>query len=96
MKITSVKVSLVNNGRLRGYASFIIDECFLVRDVRLIQGDDRLFLAMPAKKSTRGDEERFIEIAHPINAETRQELEDAIFDEYKRQVAISTESVGRA
>lgn len=82
MKITSVNVHKKNDeSRMKGIASVLIDDCFAIRDIRIIEGNDGLFIAMPSRKNASGE---YHDIAHPINAETRKMFEDAIFEEYNK------------
>ena len=60
--------------------SVVIDDCFAVKDIRIIQGEDKLFIAMPSKKKLNGEHK---DIAHPINPETREKIEKAIFEAYE-------------
>ncbi len=81
MEITKVKVHKVDRegSRMKGYATVTIDDCFVVRNIRIIEGADKLFIAMPSRKV--GDD-KYEDIAHPINAETRAMFEDKILAEY--------------
>lgn len=81
MKITSVKVRKIEkeDSRMKGIASVVIDDCFAVKDIRIIQGEDKLFIAMPSRKYPDGE---YRDVAHPINGETRKMFEDAIIEEY--------------
>lgn len=81
MKITSVKVKKIEekNSRLVGVATAVIDKVFIVEDIKIIKGDDRLFLAMPSQKMPDGS---YKDIAHPLNADCRKLFEDAILAEY--------------
>jgi len=82
MKITSVNVhKRSDDTRMKGIASVLIDDCFAIRDIRIIEGKDGLFIAMPSRKNAEGE---YHDIAHPINAETRKMFEDAIFEEYNK------------
>ena len=83
MKITEVKVFPVNEERLKAYVTITIDNCFVVRDLKIIKGNEGLFVAMPSKKRKDG---QFKDIAHPLNQETRAEIENAIFDAYEKEV----------
>lgn len=83
MKITEVKVFCVNEDRLKAYVSITIDESFVVRDLKVIRGNDGLFVAMPSKKRKDG---QFKDIAHPLNQETRDMIEKAVFDAYEEEV----------
>ena len=83
MKITEVKVFPVNEERLKAYVTITIDDVFVVRDLKIIKGNDGLFVAMPSKKRKDG---QFKDIAHPLNQETRAEIEQAVFDAYEKEV----------
>lgn len=83
MKITSVNVYLKENSRMKGIASIILDDCFAVRDIRIIEGDNGLFIAMPSKKKADGE---YKDIAHPITPECRKMFEDAIIAAYKEEL----------
>ena len=82
MKITSVNVRKVEkeDSRMKGIASVLIDDCFAVHDIRIIEGDNGLFIAMPSYKAKYGE---YRDIAHPINVGTRAMLQDAILKKYE-------------
>ena len=83
MEITSVKVKKIyeDNSRLVGVASAIIDKEFIIKDIKIIKGDDRLFLAMP---SQRMPDESYADVAHPLNTKCRKKFEDVILAEYAK------------
>ena len=83
MKITSVTVKKIEkeNSRMKGIASVTLDDCFVVRGIRIIEGDAGLFIAMPSKPTPDGGHR---DTAHPINEETRKMFEDLIFEEYNK------------
>ena len=82
MKITSVNVRKVDSdNRMRGIASVVLDECFAIHGIRIIEGDNGLFTAMPNRKANDGT---YHDIAHPITSECRKEFEDAIISEYNK------------
>jgi stage V sporulation protein G len=83
MEITEVKVFPVNEDRLKAYVSITIDNCFVIRDLKIIEGTTGLFVAMPSKKRKDG---QFKDIAHPLNQETRQLIEDKVFEAYEAEV----------
>ena len=83
MKITEVKVFPVNEERLKAYVSITFENCFVVRDLKIIQGPSGLFVAMPSKKRKDG---QFRDIAHPLNQELRGQIEDAVFDAYEKEL----------
>ncbi len=84
MKITSVNVRKVEreDSRLKGIASVLIDDCFVVHDIRIIEGDNGLFIAMPSRKLSNGE---YRDIAHPINQETRVMFEKTILEQYNKE-----------
>ena len=83
MKITSVSVRKITkeNSRLRGIASVLLDDSFAVHDIRIIEGDNGLFIAMPSRKTATGG---YRDIAHPINPEVRAMFEEAILEAYEK------------
>lgn len=90
MKITEVKVFAVNEDRLKAYVSITIDACFVIRDLKVIQGPSGLFVAMPSKKRKDG---QFRDIAHPLNQETRAMIEDAVFEAFENELKSMGESL---
>jgi len=84
MEVTEVKVFPVNEEKLKAYATITFDNCFVVRDLKIISGETSLFVAMPSKKKKDGT---FKDIAHPLNNETRAMIEKAIIDEYNKEIA---------
>ena len=82
MKITSVNVRKIEKegSRMKGIASVLIDDSFAVHDIRIIEGDNGLFIAMPSRKTSTGG---YRDIAHPINPEVRSMFEDAILEAYE-------------
>lgn len=90
MKITEVKIFPVNEDRLKAYVTITIEGCFVVRDLKVIQGPQGLFVAMPSKKRKDG---QFRDIAHPLNQETRQNIEDMVFEAYENQLRSMGETV---
>lgn len=90
MEITNVRVRVVEkeNSKMRGFASVTIDNRFVVHDIRILEGDNGLFLAMPSKQTGVGE---YRDIAHPINQEARQLFTDAILKEYEEELKRSAE-----
>lgn len=84
MRITDVQIYLASEERLKAYATITIEECFVVRDLKIIQGHTGLFVAMPAKKRKDGT---FRDIAHPVNHETRDILEKIVLKAYEETLA---------
>ena len=83
MKITSVSVRKIEKegSRMKGIASVLLDDSFAIHDIRIIEGDNGLFIAMPSRKTATGD---YRDIAHPINPDVRKMFEEAIFEEYNK------------
>ena len=82
MKITTVNVRKIEKegSRMKGIASVLLDDSFAVHDIRIIEGEKGLFIAMPSKKTPTGD---YRDIAHPINPEVRSMFEEAILKAYE-------------
>ena len=81
MTVSDVRIrKTVQDGRLRAVVSITLDNCIAVHDIRLVQGDDRLFVAMPSR---RDDEGRYRDIIHPINSDIRNQIEDRIIEAYQ-------------
>ena len=85
MQITEVRVFPVNEEKLRAYVTITFDQCFVIRDLKIIQGATGLFVSMPSKKRKDGT---YRDIAHPINNETRRMIEETIIAEYHKVVAV--------
>src|SRR5262245_50323080 len=83
MDVTEVKVFPVNEDKLKAYATITFDNCFIVRDLKVIHGQSGLFVAMPSKKRKDGT---YKDTAHPINSETRAMIETRVLDEYDREL----------
>ena len=83
MKISDVRVRLVkkDENRLKAVASITIDECFVVHDIKLIDGKEGLFMSMPSRKTPDGE---YKDIVHPINTETREAIRGAIMEAYEK------------
>ncbi len=82
MKITDVRVRKVTEeGKMKAIVSVTFDEEFVVHDIKVIEGQNGLFIAMPSIKMADGE---FRDIAHPINATTRQKIQEAVFEEYEK------------
>ena len=85
MEITEVRVfPVTSEERLKAYAAITIDNAFLIRDLRVINGNTGLFVAMPSRKTKDGT---FKDIAHPLNSETRLMIETQVLAEYERELA---------
>lgn len=80
MTITGIKVrKLIPEGRLKGVISVTFDNSFAVHDIKVVQGDDRLFVAMPSRRDDNGV---FRDIVHPISSEVREKMEGEILEAY--------------
>lgn len=82
MNITQVQVYPREGDKIKGYATIVLDECFMVNNLKIISGKNGCFISMPAKKKKDG---KFKDIAHPITKEFREQIENAIFAEYEKQ-----------
>lgn len=83
MEITEVKVFPVDEDKLKAYVTIILDNCFVVRDLKIIKGNTGLFVAMPSKKRKDGV---YKDIAHPLNQSTRTVMEKQILDAYLAEI----------
>lgn len=82
MQVTDVRLRRVNtDGRMRAIASITIDHEFVVHDIRVIDGNNGLFVAMPSKRTPDGE---FRDIAHPISSQTREKIQTAVLNEYEK------------
>lgn len=81
MEITEVKVFPVNEEKLKAFVSVVFDHCFMVNDIKVIQGKDGFFISMPSRRKKNGE---FKDVAHPLNNETRRSIEARILAEYER------------
>lgn len=86
MTITDVRIrKLTQEGKMKAIVSVTFDNEFVVHDIKIIDGQNGLFVAMPSRKMAEGE---FRDIAHPINAETRQKIQEAVFAEYEKNLAV--------
>ena len=86
VKISDVRIRFVkkDDSKLKAVASITIDDCFVVHDIKVIEGADGPFIAMPSRKTNDGE---FKDIAHPLNTETRENLRNAILAAYADELA---------
>ena len=89
MEITEVRLTLRHEERLKAFVSITFDNAFVVRGLKVIDGNGGLFVAMPSRRRKDGE---FRDIAHPINNETREMIERAVLSEYDRQLAAESEA----
>ena len=80
MEITEVRVYPVREEKLKAFVSVVFDRCFMVNDIKVIQGKEGLFISMPSRRKKNGD---FKDVAHPLNQETRRWVEERILQEYR-------------
>lgn len=86
MQVTDVKIRrLMSGGRLRAVVSITIDDMIAIHDIKVVQGEERLFVAMPSRKDENGI---FRDTVHPISPEARKMFEDSILEAYERQTAL--------
>lgn len=85
MEITSVTVRKFekDGNRMKGIATVVIDNSFAIHDIRIIEGDNGLFIAMPSRKTATGE---YKDIAHPINTDVRNMFQDVILEEFKKEI----------
>ena len=82
MKITDVRVrKIAKEGKMKAIVSITIDNEFVVHDIKVIEGEKGLFIAMPSKKATDGE---YRDIAHPINSATRENIQNIILENYEK------------
>jgi len=83
MDITEVKIFPVSDKNVKAYVSIVLDGCFIVRDLKVINGDSKLFVAMPSKKMKDGS---YRDIVHPLDNPTRQKIESSVLEAYEKHV----------
>ena len=86
LKISDIRIRFIkkDDSKLKAVASITIDDCFVVHDIKVIDGQDGPFIAMPSRRTNDGE---FKDIAHPLNTETREELKEAILAAYASEAA---------
>lgn len=91
MDITDVRVRKVNvEGKMRAIVSITLDNEFVVHDIKVIEGENGLFIAMPSKKGNDGE---YRDIAHPINSATREKIQQLILEAYQQELAVAQATV---
>lgn len=89
MNITDVRVRKVaKEGKMKAVVSITIDDEFVVHDIKVIEGEKGLFIAMPSRKATDGE---YRDIAHPINSDTREKIQDMILEKYQAEMLQHTD-----
>jgi stage V sporulation protein G len=97
MNITEVRISPARGGKVKAFASIVIDDSFIVNDLRVMEGrEGQVFVTMPGRKSRNG---QMRDIAHPLDRETREKIETMVLEEYEqavRQLAVPSPDVSSA
>jgi stage V sporulation protein G len=89
MDITEVRISLRGDQKLKAFVSITLDDCFVIRGLKIIEGASGMFVAMPSRKRKDGE---YQDVAHPINNKTREWMEGIILEAYKKEVEKQAES----
>ena len=90
MRITDVRVRKVaKDGKMKAVVSITLEDDFVVHDIKVIEGEKGLFIAMPSRKASDGE---YRDIAHPINSETRERIQTIILEQYEKAAAESAEA----
>ena len=90
MELTQIRVFPVQEDKLKAFVSIILDDCFVVSDIKIIEGGSGLFVSMPSKKRKNGT---FRDIAHPLNNETRRRFEEEIIASYRQEIEGSEDAL---
>lgn len=90
MQVTDIRIRrIAKEGKMKAIVSVTLDDAFVVHDIKVIEGEKGLFIAMPSRRASDGE---FRDIAHPINTETREHLQSLIFEKYKESLQESSDS----
>ena len=85
MNITDVRIrKLAKEGKMKAIVSITLDDEFVVHDIKVIEGEKGLFIAMPSRKTTTGE---YRDVAHPINSQTREQIQEIILKEYQKALS---------
>ncbi|MDO4535505.1 MAG: septation regulator SpoVG [Clostridium perfringens] len=91
MNITDVRIrKIATEGKMKAIVSITFEEEFVIHDIKVIEGQNGLFIAMPSRKTPDGE---FKDIAHPINSTTREKIQKAILDEYEKVRSSETQGI---
>ncbi|MDO4475971.1 MAG: septation regulator SpoVG [Lachnospiraceae bacterium] len=91
MKITDVRIrKIARDGKMKAIVSITLDEEFVVHDIKVIEGEKGVFIAMPSRRTATGE---YKDIAHPINSETREQIQDYILEAYYAALKAEDEGV---
>lgn len=90
MEISDVRIRMVNQqeGKLKAVASLVIDGCFAVHDIKIVEGESGVFVAMPSRKTPDGE---YKDIVHPINTKTRELFKERVIEAYRSALEEKTE-----
>jgi stage V sporulation protein G len=91
MEITEIRISLRDDNKLKAFASITLDNCFVIRGLKIIEGGKGIFVAMPSRRRPDGT---YQDIAHPINNETRDRMENEIIEAYKKELKQAASEAG--
>lgn len=91
MEITEIRISLREDNKLKAFASITLDNCFVIRGLKIIEGGKGIFVAMPSRRRPDGT---YQDIAHPINNETRDRMEAEIIAAYEKEVKQAASEAG--
>ena len=90
MKITDVRIrKIAKEGKMKAIVSITLDDEFVVHDIKVIEGEKGLFIAMPSRKTMTGE---YKDIAHPINSQTREQIQEMILNEYQKALTEEDET----
>ena len=93
MEITYIRIRKINlDSKMKAVVSVTFDNCLVIHDIKVIEGQDKLFVAMPSRKTPEGE---FKDIAHPINMDMRDKLESGILDKYQMALVSEMEDDGQ-
>ena len=88
MNITDVRIrKIAKEGKMKAIVSITLDDEFVVHDIKVIEGEKGLFIAMPSRKTTTGE---YRDVAHPINSQTREQIQEIILKEYQKALTEET------
>ena len=91
MNITDIRIRRVTaDGKLKAYVTVTFDECFVVHNVKIIEGKNGAFIAMPSRKTKTGE---YKDVAHPINSVFRSELQEKILESYESDESVSAGAI---
>ena len=90
MQVTDVRIrKITKEGKMKAIVSITLDDEFVIHDIKVIEGEKGLFIAMPSRKASDGE---YRDIAHPINSETRERIQTIILEQYEKAAAESAEA----